>query len=85
MLAKLTSKNQITIPNDVLSKFPHEISYFDVEYQEGIVILKPLKLYETDLAGIRSKIKNLGLSEDCVGEAIRWVRSTDPDRSSTDI
>ena len=75
MLAKLTSKNQITIPKDVLSKFPDEIKYFDVEYQEGTVIMKPLKMYESDLEGIRSKIKSLGLPEDCVKEAIRWARS----------
>ena len=75
MLSKLTAKNQITIPKDVLSKLPGEVRYFDVAYKEGMVILKPVKLYESDLEGIRTKIKKLGLSEDCVGEAIRWVRS----------
>ena len=75
MLSKLTAKNQITIPKDVLSKLPEEVRYFDVAYKEGMVILKPVKLYESDLEGIRTKIKRLGLSEDCVGEAIRWVRS----------
>ena len=74
MLAKLTAKNQITIPKDVLSKLP-KVEYFEVEYKEGVVVLKPVKVFDTDLAGIREKIKKLGLSEECVAEAVRWARS----------
>lgn len=74
MLAKLTAKNQITIPKNVLSKLP-DVKYFDVAFEEGVLILKPVKVYDTDLDGIRSKIKKLGISEDCVREAVRWARS----------
>ncbi len=74
MLAKLTAKNQITIPKNVLSKLP-EVKYFEVELKEGKVILKPVKVFDTDLEGIRTKINKLGLSEGCVSEAIRWARS----------
>jgi hypothetical protein len=74
MLAKLTAKNQITIPKEVLSNLP-DTKYFDVEYSEGLVIRKPVKVFDTDLAGIRKKIKKLGLSEDCVTEAVCWARS----------
>lgn len=74
MLAKLTSKNQITIPKDVLSKLP-QVKYFEVEFEEGRVVLKPVKVFDTNLEGIRAKIKKLGLSEDCVSEAVRWARS----------
>jgi hypothetical protein len=74
MLAKLTAKNQITIPKDVLNKLP-EVRYFDVDLKDGVVVLKPVQVYETDLEGIRKKIKKLGLSEDCVSEAVRWARS----------
>lgn len=74
MLAKLTAKNQITIPKNVLSKLP-DVEYFDVAFEEGVLILKPVKVYDTDLHGIRSKIKKLGISEDCVSEAVRWARS----------
>ena len=73
MLAKLTSKNQITIPKDVISRLPN-VEYFDVSYSEGNVILKPVKVYETDLDGIRSKMKQLGISENSVGEAVKWAR-----------
>lgn len=74
MLAKLTAKNQITIPKDVLSRLP-DVKYFDVAYKNGMVTLKPVKVFDTDLAAIRAKIKKLGLSEDCVTEAVRWARS----------
>jgi bifunctional DNA-binding transcriptional regulator/antitoxin component of YhaV-PrlF toxin-antitoxin module len=74
MLAKLTSKNQITIPKKVLSKLP-EVKYFEVDLKEGKIILKPVKVFDTDLEGIRAKINKLGLSEECVSEAIRWARS----------
>ena len=73
MLTKLTAKNQITIPKDVISRLPN-VEYFDVSYSEGNVILKPVKVYETDLDGIRSKMKQLGISENSVGEAVKWAR-----------
>lgn len=60
MLAKMTSKNQITIPKKIVDQLP-ETDYFEVELKEGLVLLKPLQIYETDLEKIRSKMKNLGL------------------------
>ena len=74
MLAKLTAKNQITIPKAVLSKLP-EVQYFDVDVKEGVILLKPVQVYETDLGEIREKIKRLGLAEDCVSEAVHWART----------
>ena len=74
MLAKLTAKNQITIPKDIISKLPN-VQYFDVAYDDGVVFLKPVKVYDADLEQIRTKMKKLGLSEDCVSEAVRWARS----------
>ena len=73
MLTKLTAKNQITIPKDVISRLSN-VEYFDVSYKDGRVILKPLKVYDTDLEGIRSKMKQLGISENSVGEAVKWAR-----------
>ena len=73
MLAKLTAKNQITIPKDVISRLPN-VEYFDVSYKDGRIILKPLKVYDTDLEGIWSKMKQLGISENSVGEAVKWAR-----------
>ena len=74
MLAKLTSKNQITIPKKIMDQLP-EVKYFDLELRGGIIRMKPLTVYDTDLDRIRSKIKKLGLKENTVREAIRWARS----------
>jgi bifunctional DNA-binding transcriptional regulator/antitoxin component of YhaV-PrlF toxin-antitoxin module len=74
MLAKLTAKNQITIPKKVVDQLP-DVKYFDVQLKDGAVVLKPLRVYDTDLEQIRSRIKKLGLKPDCVAEAIRWARS----------
>jgi len=73
MLAKITSKNQITIPKKIIDQIP-ETQYFDVEFKEGVILLKPLKIYGTNLDKIRSKIKKLGLTENSVSEAMEWAR-----------
>jgi bifunctional DNA-binding transcriptional regulator/antitoxin component of YhaV-PrlF toxin-antitoxin module len=74
MLAKITSKNQITIPKKIMDQIP-ETRYFEVELRDGEVVLRPLRTYSTSLAAIRSKVKNLDLGPDCVREAIEWARS----------
>ena len=74
MLAKMTSKNQITIPKKIVEKLPG-VEYFEVELKDGVVMLKPLKVYDTSLERIRAKVKKLGLQENTVKEAIKWARS----------
>jgi len=74
MLAKITSKNQITIPKKIIEKVP-DVKHFDIEFKNGVVILKPIKFFDTNLDQIRSKIKKLGLTEDSVAEAIQWAKS----------
>jgi bifunctional DNA-binding transcriptional regulator/antitoxin component of YhaV-PrlF toxin-antitoxin module len=74
MLAKLTGKNQITIPKEVLSRIP-DARYFEVRYEEGAVILRPVKVFDTNLEEIRGKVKKLGLTENSVRDALRWARS----------
>jgi hypothetical protein len=74
MLAKMTSKNQITIPKKIVDRLP-DTRYFEVELKDGLIVLKPLRLYDTDLEKIRSKMKNLGLKPDSVRQAVKWARS----------
>jgi bifunctional DNA-binding transcriptional regulator/antitoxin component of YhaV-PrlF toxin-antitoxin module len=74
MLAKMTSKNQITIPKKIIEQLP-DIGYFEVELKDGVVMLKPLKVYDTSLERIRTKVKKLGLQENTVKEAIKWARA----------
>jgi len=74
MLAKLTSKNQITIPKKIIEQLP-AVEYFEVELKDGVVVLKPLKVYDTSMERIRAKVKKLRLQENTVKEAIEWARS----------
>lgn len=74
MLAKMTSKHQITIPKKIIEQLP-DVEYFEVELKDGVVMLKPLKIYDTNLDKIRRKIKKLDLQENTVKEAIKWARS----------
>jgi bifunctional DNA-binding transcriptional regulator/antitoxin component of YhaV-PrlF toxin-antitoxin module len=74
MLAKMTSKNQITIPKKIVEQLP-DVNYFEVAIKDGVVMLKPLRIYDTSLRKIRTKMKRLGLQENAVKEAIKWARS----------
>ncbi len=75
MLAKLTFKNQITIPKTVLDAFPHT-EYFDVTRRSNAILLRPVAIKPTGerLAAIRAKVKALGLSANDLDAAIQWAR-----------
>jgi hypothetical protein len=75
MLAKLTTKNQITLPREVVKGFKG-IEYFDAIVQNGRIVLEPVRIrpVTADLAGIREKMERLGVVEEDVVEAIRWSR-----------
>ena len=71
MLAKLTSKNQLTLPKAVVSAFPGA-EYFDVANENGRIVLTPVRLIRAD--AVRSKLADLDLSEADVAEAVEWAR-----------
>jgi hypothetical protein len=75
MLAKKTSKNQLTLPKDIVKTFP-DSDYFDVSVQGGKIILMPVKITPVDagLAGIREKMAKLGITEGDVSGAVAWAR-----------
>jgi len=75
MLAKLTAKNQITLPRDIVKEF-NGIEYFDAAVQGGRIVLEPVRIrpVAADLQGIRKKMKRLGLTEKDVAVAVRWSR-----------
>jgi len=75
MLAKLTTKNQITLPKDVIKAFKG-IEYFDAVVQDGRIVLEPVRIRPVafDLARIRKKMEKLGIVEKDVVEAVRWSR-----------
>ena len=71
MLAKLTSKNQLTLPKAVVSDFQGS-EYFDVTKENGRIVLTPVRLNRAD--AVRAKLAELGLSEADVSEAVAWAR-----------
>ena len=71
MLAKLTSKNQLTLPKAVISAFP-DIEYFDVRKEHSHIVSIPVRLTRAD--AVRSRLAELGLSETDVAEAVSWAR-----------
>jgi hypothetical protein len=76
VLAKKTSKNQITLPKEIVRAFP-DTEYFDVSIRERTIRLMPVKItpVESSLGSVREKIEKLGLTEKDIDEAIQWARS----------
>ena len=75
MLAKKTSKNQITLPRDIARNFPDTV-YFDVVMNDDQILLKPVQFSPAGAAleKVRLKMKKLGITERDVEEAITWAR-----------
>jgi len=71
VLAKLTSKNQITLPKAVVSSVD-VAEYFDVTVENGRIILTPVRIQRAQ--AVRDKLEQLGISEKDVEEAVAWAR-----------
>ena len=71
MLAKKTSKNQITFPKVIANRFPG-FDYFDVREEDGRIVLVPLR--ESKAEEVRARLQKLGITEDDVADAVRWSR-----------
>jgi bifunctional DNA-binding transcriptional regulator/antitoxin component of YhaV-PrlF toxin-antitoxin module len=71
MLAKKTSKNQITLPKAIADRFP-DATYFDVSAEDGRIVLVPVRPGRAD--EVRSKLEALGIRETDVDDAIAWAR-----------
>ncbi|WP_414545315.1 AbrB/MazE/SpoVT family DNA-binding domain-containing protein [Nostoc sp. CCY0012] len=73
MLAKLTSKNQLTLPKSITREIG-EAEYFEVKVEDGQIILTPVKIQRAD--AVRAKLADLGLSEQDVADAVAWARQS---------
>jgi hypothetical protein len=71
MLAKITSKNQLTLPKAVAGKFSGT-KYFDVTATDDEIILKPMRISQAE--AVRSKLSALGITELDVAKAVKWAR-----------
>ena len=76
MLVKKTSKNQITLPKEIVKEFP-ETEYFDIIVKEAKIILKPVKIRPNmTIEGVKEKLEKLGIIGSDVAKAIKWARKT---------
>lgn len=71
MLAKITSKNQLTLPKAVVAAVG-ATEYFDVEVHQGQIVLTPVRIQRGD--AVRAKLAQLGLTDADVANAVSWAR-----------
>ena len=71
MIAKKTSKNQLTLPKKIVEQFPG-VQYFDVCVDQAHITLVPVR--PGQLQQVQARLKQLGISEQHVGDAVVWAR-----------
>jgi hypothetical protein len=72
MLAKLTVKNQLTLPK-AATEAVGATEYFEVEARNGVIVLTPVRIQRAD--AVRAKLAQLALGESDVVAAMHWARS----------
>ena len=72
MLAKLTSKNQLTLPKAATAAV-EATEYFDVTAEDGRIVLTPVRVNRAN--AVRAKLAQLGISESDVVDAVAWARN----------
>ena len=72
MLAKITAKNQLTLPKS-LTQAVGATEYFDVEARGGQLILTPVRIQRGD--AVRAKLAELDLTHDDMSAAVAWARA----------
>ena len=71
MLAKMTSKNQLTLPKSVTAALG-PVEYFDVQAREGQIVLTPVRIQRAD--AVRTKLAELNLARSDIDAAVDWAR-----------
>lgn len=71
MLAKKTSKSQITLPKVIASRFA-DVEFFDVSENDGRIVLTPARPRRAD--EVRDRIERLGMRDNDIADAVAWAR-----------
>jgi translation initiation factor IF-1 len=71
MLAKLTAKNQLTLPK-AITQAVGPAEYFEVTAQDGRIVLTPVRIQRSD--AVRAKLAELDLTEADIADAVAWAR-----------
>ena len=72
MLAKVTSKNQLTLPKQALDALGRP-THFDVEVEDGRLVLVPA--HPGGAAAVRRKLAELGITAADIADAVAWARA----------
>lgn len=72
MLAKLTSKNQLTLPKSLVMSLGRA-DYYDVVVENGRIVLTPVRIQQAD--AVRAKLEQLGITPEDVSDAVAWARA----------
>ena len=71
MLAKITSKNQITLPKAVMAQVsPSE--YYEVEAINDRIMLTPVRIQSAE--AVRDKLAALNITDQDIKDAVHWAR-----------
>jgi hypothetical protein len=73
LLAKLTVKNQLTLPKAVATRFAG-VQYFDVSTDGTSITLKPLQ--RSKIEEVWAHLEKLGITEQDVSDAVTWARQS---------
>jgi len=71
VLAKRTSKNQLTLPKAVVDAVGIA-DYYDVAIENGRIVLTPV--HPNAASQVRSRLEDLGITEADVAAAVAWSR-----------
>jgi len=74
MLAKLTAKNQLTLPKAATAAVGAS-EYFDVQTRDGAIVLTPVRLMRVQSgSAVRTKLAELNLTPNDIDAAVTWAR-----------
>lgn len=74
MLAKLTAKNQLTLPKAATAAVGAS-EYFDVQTRDGAIVLTPVRLMRVQSgSAVRTKLAELNLTQNDIDAAVTWAR-----------
>jgi hypothetical protein len=82
MLAKITSKNQITLPKAIMALVP-KAEYYEVEAVNNCIILTPVNV--TKINQVRDNLDALGITEQDITDAVEWSRQQPVDVAKTEL
>ncbi len=80
MLVKRITKSKLTLPKAIIEA-TGDADYYDVITENGRIILTPLRIQSEDV--LRSKLAEIGITQDDVKDAISWARKKNDENTAS--